>query len=269
MSELTTTTETKVDSIADIVDFEMPDGIDVTDVKPEPEAVPEAKPAAEVKPALEVEPKPTPSEVKPVEVKPAEAKPAEVKPTEAASPTSLQLRSNIEKELEAYFDGAVDQKDWELLEVEPRKIIPKLLAKHALWAYEALYHVFGNQIPSVVRTTLKQDSTISERETAFYNAWPELKKATGEDAKTAEQLMQIGLFWRKQNPNATAEQAIEGIGRTAMGMLGLVRAAAPVAKPTAVLPKVPARATGSPATQAAPAANPFADLAMWEPPEEE
>ena len=138
----------------------------------------------------------------------------------------------------------ISEEDTEVLRVEPEKILPKLAGQMFVDVYEAVYSGVMSQITPIVQGLIKQTSVASTNQDAFFDEFPTLN-----DTKYAEQLSQIGTMWRKSYPEATREQAIKGIGTTAMAMLGLTKAppekqdAAPVAKPK--LPSVPAAAAVS------------------------
>ena len=217
-------------------------------------------PKVEAKPAAPVEAKP------PVEA----PKPAEPAPVAQPPFDPVKVRSNMVKELEAVF--ALSPEETERMTTEPEKVMATVQARAAMWTYEALYYTLANMAPQLIRNIIQQDSGTKEKEEAFFSRWGDLKELVSTDKKKAEQLGHIAQFWRSQNPSATKEQAIEGIGQMAAAMFGVQPKAAAPAAPAPQLkpipPRTPARASAGPAKPVAPSTNAFEALVNWEEPDE-
>ena len=150
-----------------------------------------------------------------------------------------EIRSGLIEEISGRY--SISEEDTELLRVEPEKVLPKLMGEAFVDIYEAVYYGIMSQMPDLVSNLSTRNTVATGHQDTVYKEFPELN-----DPKYAEQLEIVGPAYRKAYPNATAEQAIEGIGKTAMAMLGLTKAVpepdkpAPAAKPK--MPSVPAAA---------------------------
>lgn len=231
------------------------------EAKAEPAKEPEAK-AAEEKPAEET----------------AETKVAEVKTaTEVAAETGIEgpkidpveLRKNIQSEITTRY--AFSEGDVERMTTEPAKVLPELAGRLFIDIYEAIYYSVISQIPTLTQGVLTRNSSIADRERPFYEAFPQLN-----DPKYAAQLGELGFRYKEANPNATVEQAIQGIGKMAMAMFGLeapvsVVEEPPTNQPKPVMPKVPAGARSSPGSSAPSTLTPeqqaFQDIINYEEPD--
>ncbi len=249
-------------SVLDTLDYEDPgEDEEVATTEPEPEkeieedkviksageilAGKEEKKEIEVKEAAEPPPE-TPTEPdKPTEpVAPAEvAKAPEpvVTEPEKPAPTPEEVRASVLEQMEKSYQFS--EEDAELVRIEPEKALPKLAARLFVDIYEAVSHSVYTQLPTIFNNLSEQRTSSTKHEGSFFEAFPELNKP-----EYAEQLGRTGKFWRDQNPDASAEQAIQGIGTTAMAMLGLTKVEVlaektpvePAVKP--ISPSVPAAA---------------------------
>lgn len=234
------------------------------------ESAPEV-PATVAEPAVPV-PVETPSQQEPVAPAPVTvAAPQPSEPTGLTLEQAQALRTSVTNQLTTQFDKMLTEDEWSELETNPRAIMPKLASGLALWTYEALYFVLGNQLPSTVRGVLDQNATQDSRETAFFTAWPQIGTLANSDPAKAEQLKQIATFWRTQNPNATAKQAIDEIGKLAQAYFELSPAPAEVA-PESVpkSPRTPSRASGGPVEpDNSPQDSDLTKVMMYEEPDED
>lgn len=201
-------------------------------------------------PAPETKPEPAP-EAAPVEMKPEDApKPAaeEPKPAVEAAPQTInydEIRTDLRGRIAEQYQLSEEEAD--LIATDPAKVMPQLMAKAFVDVYEAVFHAVTRQLPTMISSTTNIQHTVKEREQSFYSAHPELQEYITQHPASTQQLAAIGAFWRQQNPDASVEQAIEGIGKMAKVMLGIEAQAAtaaptPAPAPKPKLPRVPAAA---------------------------
>ncbi len=246
--------DTSVLDTLDYEDLDEDEPVEVTTTEPEPEKEIEEdkviKSAGEILAGKEekkepevkaTEPKETPVEpdkstepVAATEVvkatEPIATEPA--KPTEPA-PSPEEVRTSVLEQMEKSYQFS--EEDANLVRIEPEKALPKLAARLFVDIYEAISHGVYTQLPTIINTLSEQRASSTKHEGSFFEAFPELNKP-----EYAEQLGRTGKFWRDQNPDATAEQAVQGIGTTAMAMLGLTKVEVPVVEtPPAVKPIPP------------------------------
>jgi len=201
----------------------------------------EAAPVAE--PAKAVEPVEAPKAAEP------EAKPAPVVATADGDFDYSGARAEVVKNITERYQ--FNEEQIEQMATEPHLVMPKLAAEMYVDIYEAIYHGIVTTMPGLMRQTMNNDNGNREKEEAFYTAHPTIQEHIKNNPLEAKQLASIGKFWRDQNPEATREQAIAGIGRLAMASFNLNAVAAePVAAPTpapkAKLPRQPAAAVSGP-----------------------
>lgn len=99
-------------------------------------------------------------------------------------------------------------------EAEPAVALPQLAAKLHMAVEHSLMARLSQELPQYIATYQRVQERESAAKTAFYDANPDLKGYE-------PQVLQAGEIFRKLNPNATPEQAIQGIGllvRTSMGV---------------------------------------------------
>lgn len=195
------------------------------------------KPVVEEKPVVEAK----------VEDKPVvEAKPAVV---EQKTPEQVAAaKAEYDTQEAARFEGLVKSyklpEDMELkLSTEPENVLPYLAARvHANIAAQ-LAVAMEQMMPRFLQSYTVGNERESAARGAFEKRWPELK---GMD----KEVLEVGVLYRRLNPTAPPEEAIERIGSMVMQARGLqVSAAAPGAPAAAVAakPKVftPAGVAGS------------------------
>ena len=225
------------------------------------EVAPAAPAAAVPAPAVGAEPaKPADKPTAPVAAQPP-AKPAEVA---AETPEAKAAREVAEKaEEEKLFNGLVEYyklpDDMAVkLATEPELVLPHLAARvHQAVSRQAM-QVLAQQLPRQIMAVMQFQQKESESKSAFYRAWPQL-------APHEEQVLKAGEMFRRMNPTATAEEAIQAIGRIVVASLNLApppvsgAAAAPAAAAPAF---TPTGASGSRSAAPAVEENEFAKLAM-------
>ena len=270
------------EGVMDVLDYEHPDEHEEaaasTEPAPEPEPEKEFKTAeevlAETQAAKEAKPTEEPAAAKPTEepAKPVEepaSEPVAAEPPKLAEPapepvkTPDEMRADLLQQIEEKYQFTEEEATQ--LQMEPAKILPKVAAKMFVDVYEALYFSMINQMPRMINTLSTSNQSNKEAEGTFFGAYPELNKP-----EYAEQVGRLGKFWREQNKDASPEQAIKGIGDTAMAWFGLAKAPTeekPPATPTPVLPSVPAAAKSAGAGEPKKEDNAILDLLDYEEPD--
>jgi hypothetical protein len=150
------------------------------------------------------------------------------------------------------------------MQTEPEVVLPKLAAKLHMAVREAVMQDIQRDIPGMLHGVQEIQRREAASKEAFYSANPDLKGYE-------QQVLQVGMFFRQSNPNATPDEAIERIGNMTRMALGLPPKAGgtppPAAPPSAATPSRPApfrpAAPGAagPAAAPAPSGNPFEALA--------
>ncbi len=185
-------------------------------------------------PDKEKPPVSAPSEEEKPEAAAVDTQEPAAEPPEEKTPAKSQeeIRTGLVAEITERYKFS--QEEAELLATEPEKVLPKMAGEMFVDVYEAVYYGLFSQLPQVIRSVLQKDTESTKYQDSFFSEFSELN-----DEKYAEQLSQIATLWRSQNKDATNEQAIDGIGKAAMAMLGLSKAAVEEVQPTAAKPKMP------------------------------
>jgi hypothetical protein len=186
----------------------------------------EAKPAA---PTPAADPNATPGEAKTVETeqKPAAAPPAPAPapgesetPGEAKVPSEQDIQNTYQQwrgqaeDLLATQYYALQPEVQAELELEPAKVIPRLMAKVYLDAMTASIGQMTMHFPRLVRLVNEQMAKEDESEGEFFKKWPLLKGKENE-------IRRFGQAWRQLNPAAPAEQFVNEVGAGVMIALRL------------------------------------------------
>lgn len=142
---------------------------------------------------------------------------------------------------------------------EPELVLPLIAAKLHQTIARNLVQTIQNVLPQVVQGVQINQGKEVEAKNAFYGRWPNL---VGRE----KEVIQVGTMFRQINPTATAQEAIERIGKTVCEAFGIdAGAGAAVASVTAPKPAAPVftpSGGGSGARSAAPTAdNLYAKLA--------
>lgn len=220
---------------------------------PEPEPKPEeaVAPIVEEKPAAVVAPQPVAQTSQPAP-QPTEA-PAQQGPSpEVWESMRRQAFENLQR---AY---TFSEEDASALQVEPEKVLPKLAANLHVRLYEDLMNRMAQEAPAIIERVISQKDGVRQAEDAFFSKWETLRPH-------ADKVRQVATMWRQMYPNATMEEAIDGVGQAAMSLLGLQAAPVPPAAPTP--PPAPARPAARGPVRQAPQSKlsaeeqAFADLA--------
>lgn len=231
-------TETEVASMFEEVDFSALS--EIADGK-EPESVPEAS-----------EPEETEEEQEPVSEEPDEAEEVEEEPLAAEAeepepakeeaveeePAPEPVKLPTKEELEGMYDKfredslphleklyEMDEETATAFDENPREVLPKIAAKLHFDAMMSTYNAVTAAMPSLVGQVVKAMETANSAETAFYDAWPDLKGVKPEIVQTAVR------SYRQANPTAKLETVISNAGRLAMINAGLDPTPKPKAQP--------------------------------------
>ena len=201
---------------------------------------------AETKPETVTEvvaPPPAEAVVAPIVEKPVEAVaplPAEVV-SQAPLPEAQQQFTPTPEEREFLRQQALtglaqryqlSEEDATALQVEPEKVLPKLAANlHAAIYEQVLQRVYA-EAPALIERNLRAQEDTRRAEEAFYAKWGNLRQHEAE-------VQRVAVMWRQMYPQATLEQAIDGIGAAANALLGLSQAAPVAAAPPPPAPPPP------------------------------
>lgn len=121
-----------------------------------------------------------------------------------------------------------------LLQTEPEKVLPNLAARLHMDVYKTVMAQMQGMVPQMVAQLTDFNTRETQAKNLLFSKWPELKGHENE-------VMEVGRMFRKVNPKADAETAVQRIGELTMAALGLTRAApqgGPATPPAA--PQAPA-----------------------------
>lgn len=157
--------------------------------------------------------------------------PAEVAPTQPTQEQLVAQEALYRQQLERGY--SFDDQTALRLQTEPEKVLPALAAQLHL---DVMRNVMA-QVQTMVPQMVQQVNTSSAREAKaqdmFYGAFPELRAHEA-------QVLQMGEVYRRMNPTASADEAVQGIGNLTMAALGMVRTPAAAVAPVPVAPYRPA-----------------------------
>jgi len=124
------------------------------------------------------------------------------------------------------------------LSTEPELVLPVLAAKIHQALMRTHMNMLSQELPRRIQEINTYHAAEEKSKEAFFGRWPGLK---GHE----KQVIQVGAMYRKMNPNATPEEAIEKIGRVvnaALGLAGDTPSSAPAQPPAR--PQPPAAKSG-------------------------
>jgi hypothetical protein len=139
----------------------------------------------------------------------------------------------------------LSEDDATALQVEPEKVLPKLAANLHAAIYEAVLQRVVAETPALVSRSLEMRAQTQQAEEAFYARWGDLRPH-------GQEVQKVAAMWRQMYPSATLEQAIEGIGSSAMALLGKTQGQAPQAQAAPSSPPPPPAGPSARAAMAAP-----------------
>lgn len=128
---------------------------------------------------------------------------------QAAQQQALQKRID---ELQQWY-GLSDEDAAELNDA-PEKALPKLATRLHLAIENAVLSSVSAYVPSVIAQYHQGQEREREAIEAFHSVWPELRPYK-------QQIQQMGETYRKMNPKATREKAIDAVGRMVYAGLGM------------------------------------------------
>lgn len=214
-----------------------------------------AAPAVPVVPAVPATPAVTPAT--PATPQPAAAAP-EVPGAPAQTPEQRQAEEEkLTSQLVEYYK--FDEATAAQLQSEPELVLPKLAAQMHVAMMKGMVNMMTQFVPQIVATHTQRATREESSKNMFFAAYPDLKGYE-------RQILEVGAMFRRMNPTASPEEAVQRIGETVRAALGLTKAAV-----TTTPPAPPVRAPGStfrPAGGGLPAGpnqitpdNPFTKLA--------
>jgi hypothetical protein len=197
------------------------------------EAEPEVAPPV-VAEAAPTTPEPPVAEMKPEAVSQPPAPPVspEVPQPPQEQFTTEQIaswRQQVLGGLEQVY--ALDSDTASALQVEPEKVLPKLAATLHMQIYDQVMRAVAAGAPAFIEQTMSQKTAAQKAEDAFYARWQNLQGHR-------QQVNEVARMWRQMYPNASLEEAIQGVGEAAQALLGISAAPPP---PTPNPPPTPAR----------------------------
>jgi len=188
-------------------------------------AVAEVAPVVEA-PVVEVAVAPAPAPATVVSPQPAETP----QPTITEEMRQFARQQALAGLAERY---KLSEEDASALQIEPEKVLPKLAANLHAAIYEQVLQRVVAEAPAFIESSLRMQDSTRKAEEAFYGRWGSLRNHEAEVNKVA-------VMWRQMYPNASLEEAIEGVGQAASALLGLGgQVAAPVAMAVAPTPPPP------------------------------
>jgi hypothetical protein len=219
-----------------------------------PAAQPPAEPPAATPPVVEQPPAQPPAQ-------PQAPKPKTPEEEAAERQAAEELLAQRTAELETFYRLPEDLAGQ--MQTEPEVVLPKLAAKLHMAVREAVMQDVRRDMPGLFHGIQEIQRRESASKEAFYAANPDLKGYE-------QQVLQVGMFFRQSNPNATPEEAIERVGNMTRMALGLppkgsaatppaTPPAAPQTRPAPFRPAAPGAA--GPAAAPAPSGNPWEGLA--------
>ena len=214
---------------------------------PAPASVPIAPTPQPVQPvaattATTPEVKPASSETKAPNETPAVA----VESTDGFTALDQAIQASREKVIDAVATGTyvLTQEELDAVQVEPEKILPKLMARVHVNAVQGVVRHIAQQMPAMVGALMQAKEQTSRLESEFFKAWPQLDKT-----KHGADIMKVGQVFRQLNPNATFEEFVRHVGAQVIISNGLHVQAQ---QPKVQQPNVPAAGvTTTPAFQPA------------------
>ena len=203
-----------------------------------PPAQPAATPPASVStPAAQPATPPAAQPAAQPQAKPVEQPPAQpAKTQEQIEQEARAAAEKFEQDLVQYYALPADLA--KKFETEPEAVLPQLAAKVHMAVVNEVTARMNVQLPQYIAHFGTQQRKEQEAHDAFYTRWPGLT-----DYK--EQVLKTGAMFRQLNPNATAQEALENVGKMVYAALGMP---VPDAAPQSGQPGQPA--SGQPAQPA-------------------
>jgi len=113
----------------------------------------------------------------------------------------------------------IPEADIDVLATEPHKVLPQLAANIVVNTYEAVVQYLNHAMPHLIGTMMHQANVYRSETERFFQAWPELRES--KDPRLGQTVTWIAQGYRKMNPTASVDQAIQDIGRQAIAALNI------------------------------------------------
>lgn len=104
----------------------------------------------------------------------------------------------------------------ELVQTEPEKVIPHLMAQAAVTAMEASTQAIAQMLPGLIEKISNSTKKLSQAEETFFGMWPSLNKP-----EYRPKLTEIGRLYRSMNPTASTEEFAKMVGAMASAQLNV------------------------------------------------
>jgi len=236
--------------------------VEAEEQKAQEEAQAEADASDDVPEPEEAGKEPTPPPLGEVQGLVPEEKAEEADPKEVAKQREEWRAQALEK-LESYFSEMLSQEDKDLLLTEPDKVFARIMGHSYLDMYDTMMTNLTQQMPGRVAELIEMQQKAQTYEQQFYERWPQLREAASDQEKLGV-IQRTVEAYRKVNPDAPVEQAIEEAGAMAMVSLRIPveekKAEAPQEK-EAFTPASPGASATPPPKETKPT-NPFEILAQ-------
>lgn len=161
----------------------------------------------------ENEPKPQEeASVKQTEPAPQEIPAGEQPPAEEQVNTQEWFARTVDALAQHVY--APDQETAELLDTEPSKVLPKIMAGMHMHVLTAAVTQIAQMVPSLVGQYQQAEESHRAAEQGFWEAFPELEGHKDE-------VVQIATMYRQMNPQADVAKATKDVAALAMVQLGV------------------------------------------------
>jgi hypothetical protein len=154
----------------------------------------------------------------------------------AESDAAAAAEQKLFGDLEAYYK--LPEAEAAALQTEPEVALPKLAARLHLAVARGVQQMLATQLPSMVHGVQEVYRRNEAAKASFYGAWPMLN-----EREHGAAVLQAAQLFRQLNPNATAEEAVQRIGKVVCESLGIAIPSAGGAAPGGTA--APAQALGS------------------------
>lgn len=206
-----------------------------TPTAPEPVVEP-----ASQEPQPAVQSQPAPSSAQPEQPAPQQqpaATPSPQTTPQAETTPDEDGFTKLDKAIQASRDTVIEavatssyqlsQEELEGIQVEPEKVLPKLMARVHVNAVQGVLRHVAQQMPAMVHGLIHAQSEHKAREDEFFKAWPQLDRT-----KHGQDIVRAGQVFRQLNPQATLQDFIKQVGAQVVIAHGLhLQAPAQAAQP--------------------------------------
>lgn len=245
---------------------------------PEPAGVDGEEPTVEATPVVALDPIAQAAQAAKAALDAQTAADAQKAPVET-QPQPFDRAAAREQIVKTYTEKyAISPETAERLATEPEKVLPELLGGMVVDVYEAVYHTFVQMAEKTLPEMIRQHSAGRDQENRFFDSHPQLADHVRANPTTLNQVAEAATFWRKQNPVASSEEAVAGIGTLLYALFGITKEAAAASNGAAApastvapssTPKLPRKPAGAGSGQApiVPGINPMEEALSFELPD--